>query len=324
MGGRLICGRHHGSSVGDLRLDVNAEVKPARDPDTSACIGECRLARPGECNGIPAAPDAGFGYFATAKHYRHLAKGVLDAFHRGGLVLVTGDPPVCLPMLTEELRKSTPRAVVVISCGPALDCRELLARDMPAADLPPPGGVEGEGSGRSAKPNPICLFDDADRLSDAQIETILDAAHAARPDARALKPGVLVASAATLNLTSPLTTPQGTFANNIIGNRTFHSFYDGSFGMYGTFKTTSPPYVEVLSVLPDTTASHEGYMRLVRIGDLNVQHRHDLHHMTRHPGAAGTPSGPVVGQIGTAGGMAPTAAGLLPGIMMPGSTRTIR
>src|SRR5205823_12936894 len=177
LGGRLTSGRHHGSSVGDLRLDFGM-----KSASSSSAFGAF------------AAPDAGFGYFATAKHYRHLAKGVLDAFHRGGLVLVTGDPPVCLPMLTEELRKSTPRAVVVISCGPALDCRELLARDMPAADLPPPGGVEGEGSGRSAKPNPICLFDDADRLSDAQIETILDAAHAARPDAPALKPGVLVAS----------------------------------------------------------------------------------------------------------------------------------
>src|SRR5262249_61297452 len=71
-----------------------------------------------------ATAGAGSGYFATDEHYRHLAKGVIDALHRGGLILLTGDQPVGLPMLTERLRKAVmPRAVIEISCDPALDCR---------------------------------------------------------------------------------------------------------------------------------------------------------------------------------------------------------
>ena len=70
--------------------------------------------------------------------------------YRGGVVLVSGDPPACLPMLVEALRTAAaPRAVIEISCGPALDFSELYA----GAVLPPP----------------IYVFDDADRLSDVQI-----------------------------------------------------------------------------------------------------------------------------------------------------------
>ena len=78
--------------------------------------------------GAFATPSAGFGYFATAEHYRHLAKAAADALHRGGVVLVSGDPPVYLAMLIEALRNAaTPRAVIAISCGPALDFSALYA-----------------------------------------------------------------------------------------------------------------------------------------------------------------------------------------------------
>jgi hypothetical protein len=126
-------------------------------------------------SGTFATPDAGSGYFATAEHHQHLAKGVIDALYRGGVVLVSGDPPACLPMLVEALRTAAaPRAVIEISCGPALDFSELYA-----------GAV---------LPSPIYVFDDADRLSDVQIEALLDATQAVPLSAPTPRAGVLVAN----------------------------------------------------------------------------------------------------------------------------------
>jgi len=126
-------------------------------------------------SGTFATPDAGSGYFATAEHHQHLAKGVIDALYRGGVVLVSGDPPACLPMLVEALRiAATPRAVIEISCGPGLDFSELYA-----------GAV---------LPSPIYVFDDADRLSDVQIEALLDATQAVPVRAPTPRAGVLLAN----------------------------------------------------------------------------------------------------------------------------------
>jgi hypothetical protein len=128
-----------------------------------------------------ATPGAGSGYFATEEHYRHLAKGVVAALRQGGLVLVTGDPPACLPMLIEALKKAAmPRSVIAISCEPALDCNEPLGSGGQAAPGPPvPGRDEGEEAESAALPCPILVFDNADRLSDAQIKVLLEAAQAA-------------------------------------------------------------------------------------------------------------------------------------------------
>ena len=126
-------------------------------------------------SGTFATPDAGSGYFATAEHHQHLAKGVIDALYRGGVVLVSGDPPACLPMLVEALRTAAaPRAVIEISCGPGLDFSELYA-----------GAV---------LPSPIYVFDDADRLSDVQIEALLDATQAMPLSAPTPRAGVLLAN----------------------------------------------------------------------------------------------------------------------------------
>src|SRR6202045_5531488 len=131
-------------------------------------------------SGTFATPEAGSGYFATAEHYQHLAKGVVDALYRGGVVLVSGDPPACLPMLVEALRTAAaPRAVIGISCGPALDFSELYA-----------GAV---------LPFPIYVFDDADRLSDVQIEALLDATQAVPVGAPTPRAGVLVANSSFPN-----------------------------------------------------------------------------------------------------------------------------
>jgi len=78
-------------------------------------------------------------------------------------------------MLVEALRTAAaPRAVIEISCGPALDFSELYA----GAVLPPP----------------IYVFDDADRLSDVQIEALLDATQAVPLSAPTPRAGVLVAN----------------------------------------------------------------------------------------------------------------------------------
>ena len=130
-------------------------------------------------SGTFATPDAGSGYFATREHYRHLAKGVVDALRRGGLVLVTGDPPASLPMLSEALRKAVmPRAVIEISCTPALDCREPLGRGGSEFQYARTSGRdESEEAGAEAFPPPILVFE-ADQLSEVQIEVLLDAAQA--------------------------------------------------------------------------------------------------------------------------------------------------
>jgi hypothetical protein len=100
---------------------------------------------------------------------------VVGALYRGGVVLVSGDPPACLPMLVEALRNAAaPRAVIEISLGPALDFSELYA-----------GAV---------LPSPIYVFDDADRLSDVQIEALLDATQAVPLSAPTPRAGVLVAN----------------------------------------------------------------------------------------------------------------------------------
>ncbi len=143
-----------------------------------------------------ATPSAGFGYFETAEHYRHLAKRVVDALHRGGVVLVCGDPPVSPPLLIAALRNAAaPRAVIEISCGPALDFSEVYAVGGSARPhQPTPCGAEGEAVGSGVLPFPIYVFDDADRLSDVQIEVLLDATQAVPLSARTPRAGVLLAS----------------------------------------------------------------------------------------------------------------------------------
>jgi hypothetical protein len=145
--------------------------------------------------GAFASPNAGFGYFATAEHYGHLAKAAADALRRGGVVLVSGDPPVCLAMLIEALRNATtPRAVIEISCAPALDFSALYAGSGSPAPDQRNGSAEGEAGGPTALPFPIYVFDDADRLSDAQIEALLDATQAVPLNAPTPRAGVLVAN----------------------------------------------------------------------------------------------------------------------------------
>jgi hypothetical protein len=145
--------------------------------------------------GAFATADAGSEYLATAEHYRYLARSVVDALRRACLVLVTGDPPASLPMLTAALRKAAaPRAVIELSCGPDLDCEKLLRDGWTRADTPPPGAV-GEEPERSVPTSPILVFADADRLSKEQIEKFREAAHAMPSEPDGFEACVLLAGA---------------------------------------------------------------------------------------------------------------------------------
>jgi hypothetical protein len=97
-------------------------------------------------------------------------------------------------MLAEALRNTAaPRAVIEISCVPTLDFSELYAGSGWARpDHPIPGGAEGEAAKDAVLPPPIYVFDAADRLSDVQIEALLDATQAIPLSAPTPRAGVLV------------------------------------------------------------------------------------------------------------------------------------
>src|SRR5438876_10833838 len=159
-----------------------------RDPGMKSA---CSSSAPGAF----ATPSAGFGYFATAEHYLHLAKAAADALRRGGVVLLSGDSPVCLATLIEALGDAAaPRAVIEISCGPALDFSALYAGSRSPAPDRANGSAEGEAAGPTVLPFPIYVFDDADRLSDAQLEALLDATQAVPLNAPTPRAAVLVAN----------------------------------------------------------------------------------------------------------------------------------
>jgi TPR repeat protein len=140
-----------------------------------------------------ATAESGSEYLATAEHYQHLAKGIVDALHRGSLVLVTGDPPADPPMLATALREaSAPRPVIELPCGPDLDCVELLGGGSACPRAATPGAI-GEDAGSSALSSPIYLFADADRLSDDQIEEFYEAGQAMLPGPYGFEAGVLLA-----------------------------------------------------------------------------------------------------------------------------------
>ena len=140
-----------------------------------------------------ATANSGSEYLATAEHYRYLAKGIVDALHRGCLVLVTGDPPANPPMLAAALREaSAPRPVIELPCGPDLDCAQLFGggSECPGTSAPV---ATGEDAGSSALSSPIYLFADADRLSDDQIDEFYEAGQAMLPGPHGFEAGVLLA-----------------------------------------------------------------------------------------------------------------------------------
>ena len=146
-----------------------------------------------------ATAEAGSEYLTTAEHYQYLARGIVDALRRRGLVLVTNEPPPSLAMLCEALRKiAAPQRVIEISCSPELDRDHLLGDGSADLEAPTPGAAAGEEPGRAVLSSPILVFADADRLSDVQIKDIFEAVQAVPTDPHALEAGVLLAHPAFL------------------------------------------------------------------------------------------------------------------------------
>jgi len=140
-----------------------------------------------------ATQHAGFEYLATAEHYEHLAKSIVDTLYRRRLVLVTGDPPANPPMLVAALREAAaPRDVIELFCSPGLDCEKLFVGGSSPPGTPAPV-ANGEEPVRSIPPSPIFVFANADRLSDDQIEELRDAAQPMPHGPHGLEAGVLLA-----------------------------------------------------------------------------------------------------------------------------------
>lgn len=146
-----------------------------------------------------SAPDSGFDYFNTSEHYQQLARVILDALCRGRLVLVAGNPGPDLQMVAEALKKtSAPRQVREVPCTPELDNKEVFCD--PSADQEPALDAAPAARTRNAAPgSPIYLFGDADRLSEAQVKDLLEAAQAPPPEAPRLQAGVCLAHRAFLD-----------------------------------------------------------------------------------------------------------------------------
>ena len=117
---------------------------------------------------------AGSDYFATEVHHQYLARRIVAALRGDSrFVLVTGDPPANLQILTRALSiVAAPRHTAIgIPCGPDLTCDELEHATLMSARPPWSGGMAGELEG-SAPASPLFVFDDLDRFSDGQIEDI--------------------------------------------------------------------------------------------------------------------------------------------------------
>ncbi len=123
-----------------------------------------------------ATPGAGDDYFASEAHYASLARRIVAGL-RGGprLVLVIGDPPPNPLLLSPALRNVAARgcAVIAIACGPEFS-RDLLLRASSPPTAAAVGGLAAEQPESAPSLSPLCVFDDADRLSDGQIENILE------------------------------------------------------------------------------------------------------------------------------------------------------
>jgi hypothetical protein len=148
--------------------------------------------------GAFAEPDAGFDYFGTAEHCRHLAGSIVDALSRGTPVLVTGDPAPDLPMLAEALRTTAaPRRVIEIPGGPDFDQKRLFGAALTGRE--PTRDDGSDEPARDRRVSPVFVFGDADRLSDLQIKDILEAAQSEAPELQGPQAAVLLARPAFLD-----------------------------------------------------------------------------------------------------------------------------
>jgi hypothetical protein len=121
-----------------------------------------------------ATPEAGFDYFATEAHYRSLAGRIMASLGGFSVVVLTGDPPASAPNLASALSQAAGSRYVVLALPPVPEAgrRDLMHLRRAMSTLPRGCPVTGELPGSPAPAPPLVIFNNADRLSDEQIEEI--------------------------------------------------------------------------------------------------------------------------------------------------------
>jgi hypothetical protein len=120
---------------------------------------------------LPSAmPEAGVDYFMTQAHYRSLASRIITVLGGFNVVVVTGDLLSGAPVLTVALDEAAAgrHSVTGFSYGPKQGRRDVMDFRRALSASLASGGAAGEQSEIPA----IIVFDDADRLSDEEIEEI--------------------------------------------------------------------------------------------------------------------------------------------------------
>ena len=120
-----------------------------------------------------ATVEANSDYLATGAHYLALANRIVAALQGGSsFVLLTGDPPASLQLLSQALKATESRHPVIgIPCGPELTYGEVMS----AASLVRAVSAAGNTTAVaefSELTSPLVIFDDVDRLSRALSEPI--------------------------------------------------------------------------------------------------------------------------------------------------------
>src|SRR5690348_9142201 len=123
--------------------------------------------------GGPTTVEATADYLASEAHYLSVAGRILAALSgTSGFVLVTGDPMADPQLLSQAVRKlaGARSSVIGIPCGPQLTADAVSRAGSLVATLPAGGGILTPPD--TAETAALLVFEDADRLSDQQIEEI--------------------------------------------------------------------------------------------------------------------------------------------------------
>ena len=119
----------------------------------------------------------GSDYVSTEAHYFSLACRVSAALRDGRLVLVTGDPPASLRLISGALAKTAKshHTVIEISCGQGLNAEQLFHSGCEFGALAAGGGAATPVGKIAELAAPLFVFDGIERLSEPEIAQLCDA-----------------------------------------------------------------------------------------------------------------------------------------------------
>jgi hypothetical protein len=117
-----------------------------------------------------AMPEACFDYFATQPHYRSLASRIITALGGFDIVVVTGDRLSSAPALSAALSEAAAGRYTVTGFPrePGLGREDVLRLRRALS----PSLAVGDAAGEKSRPTALIVIDDADRLSDEEIEEV--------------------------------------------------------------------------------------------------------------------------------------------------------